>query len=546
MDETVGEVRSAARLISLLRLLLLAIALAVLSFYLGGAEADTATLWADALRRCQNLLALVAAAALLLVLAVPLVRHAWQLSLHLVFDLLWLAYVIYLSGGVASPGVPLLFAVVLTGNLALPRPIPFLMPLAASLALAGVATFYLGGVLPFAAERLAAGHPLVDPSRILGNLAVQVGALFLVDVLGQSLARRVHEQRLLTGDLIERIGEGVIAVDRHGLVLYANRSAASLLRLAEPIEPGRRAAEVLAGIEGGALGASLDAPVLPTETRMLTDDRRTLTLRVHALHGRGGRFIGRTLLIADETDLRRLEEEAQRAERLAAMGQMAAGIAHEVRNPLASLRGCAQELATIADQAGKADAGALCAIMIGEADRVGRIVDDFLQLSRLRPPEFGTVDLAPLVDEVVALLRRRGDCPADLAVPVAIAADCPPLLADADHLHQVLNNLLVNAVEALQGRPAPQIAVRAEPVSGADAVRLVVADNGPGIPHDRLDLVFTPFHSSKSKGTGLGLTLVERMAREHGAHLHLASAVDGGTEVDLTWPAAPRAHTASG
>ncbi|MDA3959401.1 MAG: ATP-binding protein [Planctomycetota bacterium] len=538
MHESPGQLRSYARLISLLRLLLLAIALAVLSFYLGGD--DTVALWSDALRRCQQLLGGVAAAALLLVMAVPLVRHGWQLSLHLVFDLLWLGYVIYLSGGVASPGVPLLYAVVVTANLALPWRVPFLMPLAASLVLAGIATFYLGQVLPFDIDKLPAGHPLINPSRILGNLAVQVGALFLVDVLGQSLARRLHEERLLVGDLIEQIGEGVIAIDARGAVLYANESAATLLRLSASVEPGANSGEVLRDVDSAALAASLDAPVLPAETRLVTPDGRHLTLRAHTLRGRGGRALGRTLLIADETDLHRLEEESQRTERLAAMGEMAAGIAHEVRNPLASLRGCAQELGTIVENVGKEDASALCAIMVREADRVGRIVDDFLQLSRLRPPEVNAVALPALAAELELLVRRRDDCPDDLAFIVDIEDDCPPLAADGDHLRQVLSNLLVNAVEALVGQKAPQIELCAHGADNGAVVVLVVSDNGPGIPRDRLDQVFTPFHSTKSKGTGLGLTLVERMAREHGAHLHLSSAPGAGTQVELRWPAIPK------
>jgi signal transduction histidine kinase len=531
------ELKSFARLISLLRLLLLAIGLAVLTFVLGG-DHESAALWGPALDRLQVLLGSVAVAGLLLVVAVPLVTRSWQLVLHLVFDLLWLGCLIYLSGGVASPAVPLLFAVVLTANLALPRAVPFLMPTTAGLVLAGVATFYLAGVLPFDDTAVVPGHPLINPARILGNLAIQVGALFVVDLLGQSLARRVHEQRMLIGDLIEQLGEGVVACDQRGLVLYANEAASTLVGLGGSIEPGLQVAEALRTVDPEALAETFGAAVLPADTRFVNLEGRHLILRATHLRGRGGRVIGRTLLISDETRLRTLEEDARRVERLAAMGQMAAGIAHEVRNPLASLRGCAQELGTMVAGNGSAeDAQALSRIMVREADRVERIVEDFLRLSRLRQAEIEPVMLSPLFAELGTLVHKRGDRPESLELVAEVSSACPPVDADPDHLRQVLSNLLNNAVEAVIGRPAPRIDLRAELDSGG-AVAITVRDNGVGIPADRQDAIFTPFHSTKSKGTGLGLTLVERMAREHGAQIHLRSEAGIGTEVRLLWPAA--------
>jgi len=202
-----SEVRTSARLISLLRLLLLAIGLAVLTFYLGSEE--SAAVWQRALHHLQKLLLAVAVAAALLIVAVGMVRHVWQLVLHLVFDLLWIGGLIYLSGGVTSPGVPLLFALVLTSNLVLPSVAPFVISSLAALMVAASASFYLAGITPFAHEILPPTHPLIHPPRILGNLAVQVGALFLVDLLSQSLARRLMEQRVLTGELLDQLDEGV-------------------------------------------------------------------------------------------------------------------------------------------------------------------------------------------------------------------------------------------------------------------------------------------------------------------------------------------------
>ena len=531
------EIRGYARLISLLRLLLLTIALAVMVFFFGNDD-DTSVIWNDALIQLQTLLGAVAMVALLLVVSVPLVTRSWQLIFHLVFDLLWIGYVIYLSGGMASPAVPLLFAVVLTGNLAFPRRVPFLISMAAGLVLAGVATFYLAGLPPFDVEELEPGHPLVNRARILGNLSVQVGALIVVDLLGQTLSRRLHEQRMLIDELIEQLGEGVIAIDQRGRVLYANDTAALLFGVLSEIPTGVQVMDFLGTSAQDALDATLGAVALPADARMLTDDGRYLVLRASYLRGRGGRIMGRTLVVADETRLHRAEEEAARAERLASMGQMAAGIAHEVRNPLASLRGCAQELGVMAREGGRPeDVAELSEIMVRESDRVARIVEEFLSLSRMRDPEPINLEVKSLLVEQAELGYRRADGPRGLEFTVSVSEDCAAIHADPDHVRQVLTNLVANAVEAMQDHPDPRIELWAESV--ADGMVLIgVRDNGPGIPTDQREQVFTPFYSTKSKGTGLGLSLVERLVRSNGGRVDLRQPASGGTEIRLRWPQA--------
>lgn len=289
------------------------------------------------------------------------------------------------------------------------------------------------------------------------------------------------------------------------------------------------------------------APGMPAYRRLYAwIAARHLVLRVSDLSDRRGRTIGRTLLIADETRLLVLEESARRADHLAALGEMAAGIAHEVRNPLTSLRGCAQELAEINRKEGQHDAADLAGIMVAEADRLARIVEDFLTLSRMRAPDRSVVDLAPLFTELDTLHRRQ-QLPDNLGLVFDIADDCPTVVGDTDQVRQVLLNLIGNALDAVRRVAAPRISIAAREAAVGSlpvpAVEVRVSDNGCGIPAHLQEQVFTPFFSTKSQGTGLGLSLVQRIVREHEGALRLESSVENGTVITVLLPAHSQTRT---
>jgi nitrogen-specific signal transduction histidine kinase len=536
--EAAPTLRPQARRISLLRLLLLSLALGIVLFF----QARRPEPPTEVVRILHAGLVGVGLVTAVLAFAVDLARRRWQLALHLVFDLLWIGLLIYYTSGVSSPAVVLLFAVVLIGNLELPSVAPFAMPALASLVLAGNAVLYLAEWHPFPPEFIAVSHGVTESHRILGFLAIQIAALFLVDLLGQLLAARLIEQRLFTGELLDQLGEGVLAVDLQGNIAYANAEAMRLLGLGG-VASGQPVARALA-----ELPKVLELLMTggPAAERSQGHRERELVLRATDLVGRSGKRIGRMLVVADETRLRILEANARRAEHLAQLGEMAAGIAHEVRNPLTSLRGCAQELADICQKLGQADAASLARIMIDESDRLARIVNDFLALSRLRSPERAATSVSDAFTELEALCRRRGDMPAGMHFEAVVEPGCPDAFADGDQLRQVLGNLVNNSIDAVIATPSPAVRARARAAPpdnplGAVAVEVTVADNGCGIPAELHERVFAPFFSTKSRGTGLGLSLVSRIVREHEGAMKLESAPDKGTTVTIYLPA--HSHT---
>lgn len=532
-----GSVRTQARQISLVRLLLVAMGFGVLAIIVSGRQPD---LVEPAVTHLRSLLITVTVVAVALLATVWMARWRWQLALHLVFDLAWTGLLLHFSGGVSSPGVVLLFVIVVVGTLVLPGVAPFVRPSLASLALAVSASLYLAGNVPFPEAYLALNPSLTNTNRIVGMLATQVAALFVVDALGQLLSRRLHEQRIFTGELLDQLGEGVLAVDRTGAVAYANAEATRLLGLSGQVE-GVPVSALLNDRSQAPVLALLTGTACPALERFTAPENRQLVLRVTELVDRRGRAIGRTLVIADETRLKLLEDSAHRSEHLAALGEMAAGIAHEVRNPLTSLRGCAQELAELCGEAGQRDAADLARIMVGESDRLARIVEDFLAMSRLRHPVRGAVDLVSLIKEAQELVSRRADLPPGLHLEFTIDDEVPPALADADQLRQVLTNLINNSLDALRSVSVPRLSCRvrvadtSSPLTIA-GVEIAVTDNGAGIPQELHERVFTPFFSTKSQGTGLGLALVQRIVREHEGALHLDSAPGKGTTITIYLP----------
>jgi two-component system, NtrC family, sensor histidine kinase HydH len=231
-------------------------------------------------------------------------------------------------------------------------------------------------------------------------------------------------------------------------------------------------------------------------------------------------------------ELRQVQGELVRKTRLAAIGEIAAGVAHEARNPLGALTNCVSMLRKSAQ--GAPEDMELVDIMQGEVGRLNGLVSDFLTFGRPRPPEPRDVDVALLVDSVLTALQRDERCGEGIAIDRRFRAGT--IHVDPDQLRQVLWNLLLNAVQAM-GR-AGTLTVSAERT--ASAVRIAVADTGPGIPVEVRDRVFDPFYSARAGGTGLGLAIVKRIVEEHGGRVGVESAAGRGARFIVTLPDAAR------
>ena len=206
------------------------------------------------------------------------------------------------------------------------------------------------------------------------------------------------------------------------------------------------------------------------------------------------------------------EEAVRRREALAAVGELAGGLAHEVRNPVAAIRGAVQALGPAATERQRSD---MLEVIEEESDRLGRFVGEFLEYARPGSPRREAVDLVEMARRSVRALETAG---LNTEITLVVPADLPPVLADPDRIHRVFDNLIRNAGEAAGEQGCVRIEIRR-----ADAGRIAVRfeDNGAGIPPHELPLLFQPFHSTKAGGTGLGLALVHRIVESHGGEIRV-------------------------
>jgi two-component system sensor histidine kinase PilS (NtrC family) len=334
----------------------------------------------------------------------------------------------------------------------------------------------------------------------------------------------LRAERALNANLIASIHSGLFGYAMDGQIIFFNPSAERIT--------GRLADEVI-GLPAESLFVSLVAqPETPEVLRWealfeRTDgSMRNLGMSRSALMDGTGQQVGWIVIFRDLSRIRQLEMRIRRSEKFAAIGRMAAGIAHEIRNPLASMSGSIQMLQTGELEPMQAR---LMDIVLREIDRLNQLISDFLQFARPAPPTFERVDLGQLIDEVQAMFGAHRE-----AVSLVVAAEDCVLTADAGQLRQVFWNLLINAADAMPDGGAILLRIQVEP----GAVQVQVQDEGVGIAPDVLEHIFDPFYTTKPEGTGLGLAQAHRIVEEHGGTLEVDSTLDVGTTFTVRLPRA--------
>jgi nitrogen-specific signal transduction histidine kinase len=346
--------------------------------------------------------------------------------------------------------------------------------------------------------------------------------------------------------IVSSMANGVIAVRRDGTLALMNQEAYRIFALTpEPEDIGRPFAEVLrprADIVR-VLTAAFELTHLPNRLELrLKDLDRVIGYTLSQVKDDAG-AIGAVMFFKDLTQVEQREEHERLRDRLASLGEMAAGIAHELKNPLAGIEVMAGLLRRQVPD--KLDAQSILADIISEAKLANAIVVEMLEFVRPVRLQVERTAIADVLHQAVLLAESqaiRGSVSVTMDVPNAL----PPIEGDQYQLCQVFTNLIANAFEALEGKGVIAItaslgALEPDPVFGAApelAPTLVVdvADNGPGVPAELSDRIYDPFFTTKIKGTGLGLGIVRKIVDAHDGRIDLNSSPDTGTRFRVTLP----------
>ena len=515
----------------------LGIRLAVVILFLGGAIVYLTGRHEISPRLIPWVVGLIIVSALQTFVSLLLLRTVkkWLLAVHaqLCWDLLFVTAVIYLTGGIESIYSFLYVLIIIAGSL--------FLPLGQLLIVASAATILHGGLLdlqhyrylPIFGSQLFPAN--IHAPDVLYAIITHASAFFLSALLSGYLAERLRrseaarEQREIDLGELERLNQAILANITSGLMVVNPTGRIRSFNQAASRITGYRFEEVYnQPVEQIFPGFANDLrSVRRGEVKYLDKSGGELVLGYSCspFHDSSGKHLGHLVAFQDLTEVKMLEEQLKRSDRLAAVGRLASGLAHEIRNPLASISGSVQLLRE--DTGFNEENRRLMGIVLKEVDRLNLLLSDFLNFARPAPVQPEKFDLAALLDELSDLLRC--DAQSD---SVRIEADYQGpivLCADRQKLRQVLWDLLLNAVQAAAGG---MVRIGCRP-GGRE---IYIEDSGPGIDQDTRDRIFEPFFTTKEKGTGLGLANAFTNVEAHRGRLYVESGGIGGARFVISLP----------
>src|SRR5215813_5764675 len=458
-----------------------------------------------------------------------------QARLQVLTDLALSAVVIYITGGIDTSFNFLNPLVIIVASILLPRWWAYLT--------AALSFIAFGAVLELSYFDIIRSFSISQPDLhslqlvILTNLFAYLAVAYLAsnlsaklrqaDVELQDKSGELEDLQALQHNIIQSMRGGLITTDLEGLIMLINAPGQNYLE--------RKQKDLLGTLVDNLFLDPLPEPQpypVQGEVRASTSKgTKIFGVTVTPLAAGDGDMIGLIYTFADLTEMRRLENEIRMRERLAAVGRLAAGIAHEIRNPLSSIAGSVKLLSGISNLSD--DHKTLLGIVMRESERLNNIISDFLQYSREKNYNFAKHDLLQAVNETLTLLENDPRA-AQVTIVRDFGVSSAPAMIDANRMKQVFWNLCDNAMRAMQQGGTFKIGIHAR----NKHLRLSFKDSGIGLESQQLDKIFEPFQSKFEGGTGLGLALVYQIVHAHKGSINVRSRPKEGAEFTILIPSA--------
>jgi two-component system sensor histidine kinase PilS (NtrC family) len=472
-----------------------------------------------------------------------------NLIIQVAGDLVVETVLVYFTGGLDSPFSFLYLVSIITASMLLYRRGGLLSASGAVILYGVLGDLMYYGVIPLPEQSWFVPVAWTS-SRLYLNMATNFAGFYATALLTSYLSEKLQktskeldanrqnlaELRALNQNVVESIPSGLITLSPDGIATFINPAGCFILRKDAHAIVGRPIAEL--GFYGdGEWNEFRDTlsggAVIRREKNdvAIGDELRTIGFAVTPLNTIEGAASGYTLIFQDLTDMKTLEAELRLKDRMAAVGELSAGIAHEIRNPLAAIAGSVQVLKKSA--ALNPQEQRLMSIILKESERLNKTIADFLRFVRpqeKRPAEF---DIAASLGETLDLLRNSAEVTATIAIEDEIVPPTFTIIGDSDQIRQVFWNIARNAVQAMPNGGT----LRVTTAAAADHYNITFNDNGRGMNDADQRRLFQPFRTNFPTGTGLGMAISYRIVQEHGGRIEVASHEGAGTSITVSLPA---------
>ncbi len=479
-----------------------------------------------------------------------------NLAMQFAGDLVVETVLVYFTGGLDSPFSFLYLVSIITASMLLYRRGGLLAASGAVILYGALGDLMYYGIIPQPEQTWFIATPWTS-SRLYLNMATNFAGFyataFLTSYLSEKLQKtfeeldanrqNLAELRALNQNVVESIPSGLITLSPEGAVMFINPAGCSILRREAQSVIGRPIAEL--GFYGEkewevARETLTSGTVVRSEKNdfPFDDQVRTIGFAVTPLKSMEGSSSGYTLIFQDLTEMKTLEAELRLKDRMAAVGELSAGIAHEIRNPLAAIAGSVQVLKK--STALNPQEQRLMSIILKESERLNKSIADFLRFVKPQEKRAAEFDIAVSLGETLELLRNSPELTAGHAIEDAIIPPSYVITGDADQIRQVFWNIARNAVQAMPDGGTLRVATS---IVG-DQYHIVFSDNGRGMNEADQRRLFQPFRTSFPSGTGLGMAISYRIVQEHAGRIDVSSSEGAGTAITVSLPLSAPARNA--